>query len=737
MDAAFQDLPLSALRESPLNRKHFNQTKLDELTESVRTKGIITPLLVRPRADGTGYDIAAGHRRFRAATAAGLAQVPCIVRPMSDVEFLEVLTTENLQREDVHELEEAEGYALLMKEAGYDVPSIASKVGKSPSYVYQRLKLADLTTPVKLAFLAEKITAGHAIQLARLQPEQQEEALAWATARQRGNEVASVRALGEFIHEHVLLDLKKAPFDANDESLMPAAGACGACPFRAGNQQLLFPDVKKGDTCTAPGCYRLKVTAHLERIAAKLQQETGQKPVRISLASDAYYGEKKAKGVLYRGHYPHAYRLIDADGCPHAAQAVVFHRDRFSDDRIPLGAVVTICREPKCRKGDPHAGRSTIQRPPRVEQTPAERRKARDAYDTDQVGRLTLANLNTQIVEHATVVGLDVVDAACRELLRIIACGLVREMWSDTLKDVARRREWMPEKGAQRGDNDPVSLRFYREIGELDGAAVFALCVELAIARSASYGPNFSPCETLDKALELKAIAKLLGIDVAGARRAAAAKVKNDRASWNLEEMKRARRAKAKKKPAAKTVAKRTAKAKATRENVRAASAALPDVHALHTEGVAPELSWPCPTCKAAVGKPCKRPSGHRVFGGDTHATRREAIAAHAASTAARPNESENLDDAFDVSDAAAREIHDAGVDDGRACEICGCLEERARAGGWGWDTDYADVGRFVCTTPICGQQAALRDKRLAKKNGRTYSGPVSVCDLHTSAATA
>lgn len=671
MDAAFQTVPLSALHESPLNRKHFNATKLEELTESVRTRGVITPLLVRPRPSADGYDIAAGHRRFRAATAAGLQQVPCIVRSMTEVEFLETLTTENLQREDVHELEEAEGYALLMQTAGYDVPTIASKVGKSPSYVYQRLKLAELTDGAKEAFLAETITAGHAILLARLQPEQQTEALAWATAQQRGQETASVRALNQHIHEDILLDLTKAPFDPNDGSLVPKAGACGVCPFRAGNQQVLFPDVKKGDTCTAPSCYQAKVSAHLERIAETVQQETGTKPVRISLATDAHYGEKKLKGVLYRGHYPQAYRLIDAEGCPHAAQAVVFHRDRFCDDRIKLGAVVTICREPKCRKGDPEARRrATIERPAPKPKTPAERRKERDAFDADQVGRLTLENLNKQIVEHATVVGHDVVNVACRDLLRIVALGLVRENWDDDIDAIAKRRGWVADAPARRGAGDPIEKRFAEAIAQADGATILGLCVELAIARSAAFSPHYQPIDDIEKALELKAVAKLFRIDVAGAKRAAAAKVKNDRASWNLEEMKRDTLAKAKKKTPGKD-AKASGKTKATPATSR------------------------------------KRKS-----------------------TAETPPPPVDVDE----SDAAAREAHDAAVDDDPACETCGCVEKRACEGGCGWDTDYMDVGRYVCTTPICGQQAALRDKRLAKKNGRTYSGPASVRDLHTSA---
>jgi len=102
----YQVVPLADLHESKRNpRKHFNAEALAELAASIAAKGVLTPLLVRPNA--AGYEIAAGHRRYRAAKAAGVDQVPAIVREMTDTEFLEILTIENLQREDVHPLEEA------------------------------------------------------------------------------------------------------------------------------------------------------------------------------------------------------------------------------------------------------------------------------------------------------------------------------------------------------------------------------------------------------------------------------------------------------------------------------------------------------------------------------------------------------------------------------------------------------------------------------------------------------
>jgi ParB/RepB/Spo0J family partition protein len=163
-------IPLEQIAESPLNtRKRFNEATLAELAESLRSEGQLTPALVRPHASGHGiYELAAGHRRYRAAKLAGLATLAAMVRPMDDETFLKVLTIENLQREDVHPLEEADGYAELIEVLRYDVAKIASSVGKSERYIYDRLKLRTLAPEVRELFFAGRIELAHAIELTRI-----------------------------------------------------------------------------------------------------------------------------------------------------------------------------------------------------------------------------------------------------------------------------------------------------------------------------------------------------------------------------------------------------------------------------------------------------------------------------------------------------------------------------------------------------------------------------------------
>jgi ParB/RepB/Spo0J family partition protein len=174
------EMSVSLLGESPRNpRKRFKPEAMRALEESVRAKGVVTPLLVRRRPGRPGfvYEIAAGHRRFRAAIATGRPTVPVLIRDMPDEEFLELLVMENDQREDVHALEEASGYQALLGLRGYDVAKIAARVGRSPKYVYDRLKLLELIPAAQKLFLDDRFTAGHAILLARLKPEDQKRAI--------------------------------------------------------------------------------------------------------------------------------------------------------------------------------------------------------------------------------------------------------------------------------------------------------------------------------------------------------------------------------------------------------------------------------------------------------------------------------------------------------------------------------------------------------------------------------
>lgn len=278
---------LSRIERSQTNpRKTFNETQLAELTESVRQHGILQPLLVRPIVGSEDrYELIAGERRYRAAMAAELREVPALVRPMTDLQVLEVQLVENLQRADLHELEEAEGYERLLQSHGYTIDDLRAKVGKSRSYVFQRLKLLDLCEVVRKAFFGGKLTFTTALLIARIPGEDlQKKAFTEITQGWQGQMTS--RAAADHIQRNYMLRLVEAPFPRHDAGLVPSAGACGDCPKRTGNSPDLFADVTATDTCTDPSCFQSKVDAHKARTIERARERgvevvVGKKAARI------------------------------------------------------------------------------------------------------------------------------------------------------------------------------------------------------------------------------------------------------------------------------------------------------------------------------------------------------------------------------------------------------------------------------------------------------------------------
>ena len=163
--AEYRDVPLSLLNESKTNpRRTFEPNALKELAESIKTQGVLSPLLVRPLTEN-GFEIIAGARRYRAAQMAEQSTVPVRVVHLSDAEALAAQLVENLIRAEIHPMEEAEGFArlLALAEPKYSIEQIGARVGKSPVFVASRIKLIDLVPAAIEAFYANEIGVGHAL----------------------------------------------------------------------------------------------------------------------------------------------------------------------------------------------------------------------------------------------------------------------------------------------------------------------------------------------------------------------------------------------------------------------------------------------------------------------------------------------------------------------------------------------------------------------------------------------
>ncbi len=249
-------------------RAHFDKTALTELAASVKEHGIAQPILVRPINDKS-FEVCAGERRVLAAREAGLPDVPAMVRELSDEQLLELQLIENLQREGLHELAEAEGYEKLMTKHKLTAEDIIAKVGKSKSYVYGRLKLTALCKEARTAFYEAKITASTALDLARLPADGlQQKALKDITKPHGRDEPLSVRAAREHIQNNYMLRVSVAGFPTDDATLVPKAGSCAACPKRTGNAPDLFGDLKTTDLCTDLSCFKSKIAAFGDRVVA-------------------------------------------------------------------------------------------------------------------------------------------------------------------------------------------------------------------------------------------------------------------------------------------------------------------------------------------------------------------------------------------------------------------------------------------------------------------------------------
>jgi ParB family chromosome partitioning protein len=166
-------LPIELLKRNPNNpRRAFSEAQLDELAQSIRDRGIIQPLIVRP-AGHDNFEIVAGERRWRAAQRAGLHDVPVVVVEVNDRDALQLAIIENVQRADLNAIEEASAYRRLAEEFGYSQEEVAKTVGKSRPHVANTLRLLTLSKPVQELVAAQKLDAGHARSLVGLDDQEQ------------------------------------------------------------------------------------------------------------------------------------------------------------------------------------------------------------------------------------------------------------------------------------------------------------------------------------------------------------------------------------------------------------------------------------------------------------------------------------------------------------------------------------------------------------------------------------
>lgn len=288
-----QEIELDLLKPFDGNRRigGFDEAELEQLADSIKDIGVQQPAIVRrieyPDLDSScdydglpAFEIVAGERRWRASRLAGMETLPCMVKALSDVDALKIQLVENLQRSGVHPIDEADSLYRLTQE-GMTVGDLAAEVGRSTTYIYQRLKLLELIPEAREAYLEGKITGAVALQIARLPEDAQRSVTDWtANGRQWTNEPVSAAEMSRYIEREVMLDLAKTAFKKDDAELVPKAGPCTTCPKRTGINQELFADMEQGDRCMDPGCFKTKVNAHVKG-QLKRYEDQGEKLQKV------------------------------------------------------------------------------------------------------------------------------------------------------------------------------------------------------------------------------------------------------------------------------------------------------------------------------------------------------------------------------------------------------------------------------------------------------------------------
>lgn len=252
-------------------RKHIDAKSLSELAESIKEHGVLSPILVRPYVDEKStwqdYQLVCGERRYRAAIMAGFETIPANIRVLTDEEAFELQIIENLERKDVHPLDEADAFKSMLDSGKYSLLDIAAKMAKSESFITQRLKLVDLIDEVRTDFLAGHLGIGHAILIARCNPLQQKDIYDEAQPYGAGGlpDYGTIYSLKEVIERNSYILDQKVVFSLEDETLLPEAGACSNCPKRSGCNPVLFSDMQDDDRCFDEACFDKKESNHIIR----------------------------------------------------------------------------------------------------------------------------------------------------------------------------------------------------------------------------------------------------------------------------------------------------------------------------------------------------------------------------------------------------------------------------------------------------------------------------------------
>lgn len=267
----FEFLPLAAINPSQTNpRKVFHEKPLDELAASIKAHGVLEPLLVREYPNGAedsdagpvAYFIVAGERRYRASAKAGLKEVPCIIKNLTDEQAFDIQIDENWQRKDLEPMDEARAIKFVQESGKLALEELAARLNKDIRFLHARLKLNDLTPDFQQALDDGLLPVTHAQLIARYGQDKQNVILKECFFGPIGSREMTLGELQSRISQYVERRLSDAPFKLDDARLRKDGLKCVDCKSRAGANPTLFEPVKpKEDRCLDATCFKNKSTA--------------------------------------------------------------------------------------------------------------------------------------------------------------------------------------------------------------------------------------------------------------------------------------------------------------------------------------------------------------------------------------------------------------------------------------------------------------------------------------------
>ncbi len=487
-------LSRSVLLPAPRLNPRVYLAGIDELAVSMREHGQIEPLIVRPApgAGGYGYEIGAGMRRYLAAEVAGLDELLCFVRDLSDREMVELSLAENKDRLELHPLEEGEAFRRLhygWKELGLDqavpVDEIAARAHRSKAYVYGRIRLvSDLCERGKTLFAAWQIDARGALALLRVTDHQRQERVLEDLLKHRPiGHVVRAEDIEACVKERYLLSLLDAKFPKKDADLDPIAGPCTVCPKRSGNQPELFDVGKSADLCTDPDCFEGKKSAWvnraftqanaeglpvLEKSAAKMVFKTGAAVAYdspwVALDGECYEDGKQRtyKALLGKDVKASAW-VIDPEGWP---RPLVRREDAVKGLRVAGHDLIAADVE---RAGD-------VQAKVKAEEVKADKSakaKADAAARRRAVDQCLLALGRAAGEKKPT-----------RKALTLLAKGVLAVTWADVKSEYVKRHS-LDDTGAKGSKNERIDKLLIAKVGTMTEADLLGFLFEIVLSRGA------------------------------------------------------------------------------------------------------------------------------------------------------------------------------------------------------------------------------------------------------------